>query len=133
MVGYPFGGLFTGVLLILAGGFTLGRHYLLEPICPNYPKAPFWLRNFMFLFAAVMVFLGLQFLWVFVSDAPNTIPPQPAPSMQLLSLALCLYQAAMLGNILRQRYPQEVWDRLNRINEKLFCKEDHPIWRWLSK
>ena len=124
MFAYPYGALITGTLLIIAGALTLTRHFLLEPVSDHYPKAPFWLRNAMFLFAAVLMFIGMQFLWAFFSGEPNTIPPQPSPSTQLLAVALALYKGAMLGNILRQRYPPETWQRLNRINE-IVCRKGH--------
>lgn len=123
MFAYPYGALITGILLFLAGCLTLARHYLLEPVSDHYPKAPFWLRNSMFLFATVLIFVGMQFLWAFASGAPNTIPPQPSPYTQLLSFALFLYKAAMLANILRQRYSPKTWARLNHINDLLQCSK----------
>jgi len=126
MFAYPYAALITGVMLSLAGVLTLARHYLLEPVSLRYPKAPFWLRNSMFLFAAILIYVGMKFLWVYFSDQPDTLPPQPAPSTQLLALSLVLYKAAMLANIVRQRYPIETWQRLNRINENLCPKK----WWW---
>lgn len=128
MFAYPYGALVTGGLLVLAGLLTMARHFLLEPVSTHYPKAPAWLRNSMFLFAAVLIYVGLQFLWAYWSGAPNTIPPQPSPSTQLLSLALVLYKGAMLGNILRQRYSADTWKRLNRINEHLRCSGGRCGW-----
>ncbi len=125
MFAYPYAALIVGVLLCLAGAFTLTRHFLLEPVSVHYPRAPFWLRNSMFLFAAVLIFIGMQFLWTFASGAPDIIPPQPSPSTQMLAVALALYKAAMLGNIVRQRYPAETWRRLNRVNEVLCLKKKH--------
>jgi len=135
MIAYPYGAFVTGLALVIAGGLTLGRHFLLEPVNDRFPKAPLWLRNSMFGFATVLIFLGVQYLWVFVSGAPNTVPPQPPTSIQVLSIALVFYKAAMLLNIARQRLPQEVWVKLNRINEHLLCKDGHchAMWRWLSR
>jgi hypothetical protein len=127
MIAYPWGALFTGLMLILAGCLTMARHTLLEPASTHYPKAPMFVRNFMFLFAAVLLFLGLRYVWVFYSGQPNTTPPQPDPSMQLLAIALVVYKTAMLCNIIRQRYPEQIWNRLNRINESLRCKDKDVI------
>lgn len=132
MFAYPYAALITGLLLMTAGGLTLTRHFLLEPMSGKYPKAPSWLRHSMFGFAAVLVLIGLQFVWAFVSDAPNVVPPQPTPAMQLLSVALVIHKACLLANILRQRYPEDVWARLNAITERLFCKNDRPLWNWLN-
>lgn len=132
MIDYPFGSLVTGLCLVGASAMALGRHALLEPVSGNYPKAPGWVRHSMFGMATILMFVGLQYLWVFVSGKPNTIPPQPPGSMQLLAIALFIHKAAMLLNILRQRCPEQVWDRLNRINQHLHCKDVGPFWKWLS-
>jgi len=121
MFAYPYAALITGVLLTLAGVLTLARHYLLEPVSIRYPKAPFWLRNSMFLFATVLIYIGMKFGWVYFSGQPDGIPPQPAPSTQLLAVALFFYKAAMLGNIVRQRYPADTWRRLNHLTELVTC------------
>lgn len=133
MIGYPWGALVTGAMLILSAIMTLTRHYLLEPGASHYPKAPAFVRHVMFAFAAVIMFLGLQYIWVFFNDHRQTVPPQPSPGLQLLASALMLYKATLLGNILAQRYPEQVWDRLNRINEALRCKDGHSIMRWFTR
>lgn len=132
MIGYPYAALFVGVMLVLAGGLTMARHMLLEPVSTHYPKAPLFVRNSMFAFAAVLLFLGLRFLWVFFDGQENTIPPQPDPSTQLLAAALVFYKAVMLVNIIRQRYTEQIWDRLNRINDALRCK-DNTVKGWLTR
>lgn len=123
MFAYPYGALITGVLLIVAGACTLARHLLLSPDTLDYPKAPWWLRLPMFAFAAVLVFLGLRFVWTFIGGAPDLIPPQPSPATQLLALVLVAYKAAMLINILRQRYSPATWARLNHITDLLACSK----------
>jgi membrane peptidoglycan carboxypeptidase len=127
MIVYPWGALFTGAMLILAGGFTLARHFLLQPISTHYPKAPKLIQNVIFLFAGALLFLGLQFVWVFWSGKPNTIPPQPSATMQFLATSLVFYSGAMLANIIRQRYPETVWIKLNRISDAMSCR-DKSIW-----
>lgn len=123
MIAYPWGALVTGSFLILAGIFTLIRHFLLEPAQLNYPKAPVFVRHGIFAFAMVCLFLGLQFIATFFDDAaPTSVPPQPGPAIQLLSTALMIYKGILLGNIVRQRYPADVWKRLNRVNEYLQCQ-----------
>ena len=131
MLAYP--SLMTGILLILAAAFTLARIFLLEPAMTHYPKAPTWVRNSMFLFATVLMFVGLHFLWVHFSDQPDTTPPQPSPTMQLIAIAMCIDKAVMFANIVRQRLPEEVWNKLHRVNDRLLCKDTPSVWRWLSK
>lgn len=123
--------LITGILLVLAGLLALLRQSLLEPDSPNYPKAPTWLRHCMFAFAVILTYTGLQSIWVALSARMGASDVSTG-HVQLLAVSLCLYNGAMVGNLLRQRYPQDVWERLNRINERLFCN-DKPFHRWLSK
>lgn len=114
--------LMVGTMVALAGALVLIRVMLLEPASVRYPKAPTWLRNLMLCFAAVLLFVGFQFVF-------SETPPQPAT--RLMALSLLLYKTAMLGNVIRQRYPEQVWRRLNRIDEVLHCKS--PASRWFSK
>lgn len=102
MIGYPWGALITGLMLLLASGFTLGRHFLLEPLCKHYPEAPAYVRHVMFAFGVALCFIGLNYLFVFFSDAPKTIPPQPGPGLQLLSSLVMLYNGALFWNLLQQ-------------------------------
>jgi hypothetical protein len=132
MISYPWGALYVGAMLSLAGVLTLARHFLFEPISGRYPKAPVFVRHAMFGFGAILIFLGLQFIMTFAQGGANTIPPQPTPAMQFLATALVLYKGTMLGNVVRQRYPEDVWNRLNRISESLHCG-DRPILRWFSR
>lgn len=135
MIGYPYGSIVTALFLVCAGVFTLARLFLLEPTSKRYPKAPAWLRNIMFAFAAAMIFIGLQYGYVFLSGAPRTSPPQPNAHMQFMATGLFLYSGAMLFNILRQRYPEHVWKKLNRINDHLCCTggRSGSFWKWLSQ
>ena len=128
MFAYPHAALLTGLMLVIAGGLTLARHFLLEPLSTHYPKAPAWLRHTMFLFAAVLIYTGLRFVWAFATNAPDTIPPQPGPATQLLAVALLLYKSAMLANVLRQHNTAATWKRLNRLNEK--CRTGGGKCRW---
>lgn len=132
MIAYPYGAIYVGVALIIAGILTMTRHFLLEPMFSRYPKAPALVRHSMFLFATALLFIGLQYIWVFVSGKPDTVPPQPTANMQFLATTLVIYKAVMLVNIIRQRYPEEVWTKLNRLNDSLPCK-DRKILTWLSK
>lgn len=135
MFAYPSGSLVAGLAFLLAGGFTLIRIFLLEPGSRQYPKAPGWLRVQMMLFSSVLLLFGLQYLWVFFSDQPNTMPPQASSHLQFLAIMLAIYKGAMLLNIVRQRFPEEIWKRLNRISESLPCqgKRFTPLWRYLAK
>jgi hypothetical protein len=132
MIAYPYGALFAGICLILAGVATLWRGFLLEPGSAMYPKAPALVRHATFGFAVVLCFLGLQYISTFIAGGPNTTPPQPTARMQFLGLSLAVYQVILLVNILRQRYPVHVWTKLNRLNDALPCK-DRPLSAWLSR
>jgi uncharacterized membrane protein len=124
MIAYPWAAIVTGVLLTLSGLLCLVRHFLLEPSMPHYPKAPVFVRHGIFAFAMVLLFLGLQYIFVFFDpDAVNDVPPQPGPAIQLLATALVIYKGILLGNIVRQRYSVETWQRLNRMNESLQCRQ----------
>lgn len=115
--------LITGIAFVVAGLFALGRQSLLEPASSQYPKAPGWLRHCMLAFAALQIFMGLQAL------TARHVVTDP---MALMACGLLLYNGAMLFNLLRQRYPEDVWERLNRINDRLFCSQS-PVRRFISK
>lgn len=122
---YPFthGDFAAGALLVAAGLIGLARQSLLEPESPRYPKAPSWLRYCMFWFSAALLFIGLRYA---------TGQEQATSSVHFLAVGLLLYNSAMLGNLFRQRYPEDVWERLNRINDRLCCNQS-PFLRWFSK
>lgn len=103
MIAYPWAALYTGIMLILAGGFTLGRHYLFEPVSVRYPKAPFFVRQTIFAFACAMFFVGIRFVLVFFYDDRMTSPPQPDAATQFLATCLFINNAVMFWNIQRQR------------------------------
>lgn len=127
MLEFPYGTLVAGILFIMAGGFTLSRHFLLEPTSKNYPRCPNWLRFIMFLFGSILVLYGLQYIWVFVSNKPDTIPPQASSPMQFMALCLCINQGSLFLNIVMQRCSEKVWTKLERINSLLLCKDQkHP-------
>lgn len=113
----------AGGFLVVAGLAALLRQSLLEPDSPRYPKAPAWLRLCMFAFAVVLIFTGLHIM----SAEHSTGGP-----FQLLAVSIALYNIAMLGNLVRQRYPEDVWERLNRMNDRLCCQTT-PLYKWLSK
>lgn len=113
--------LLAGVFYLLAGICGLVRHFILEPRMENYPRAPGWLLNVVFAFAAVLIFAGLRFLWAWGSGAAASIPPGATGMGVVLSASLLMYKASMLGNVLFQRYPAEVWMRLERISELVRC------------
>lgn len=113
--------LIAGVCLVLAGMSGLSRHFLLEPVSANYPKAPAWLNFVFFAFASVLIFLGLRFLVAFFTDAQGS-PPNAGPTMAFLSIFILVYKVSMLVNVLRQRLPSGTWDRLNRITDSARCR-----------
>lgn len=112
---------FAGLFYLLAGVFGLFRHLVLEPSIPNYPKAPPWLLHIVFAFAAVLIYAGARFLWVWGTGEGATSPPGATGFSVVLAFGTMAYKAAMLGNVLHQRYPADVWRRLNRINSLVRC------------
>ena len=120
-MGYVANAFFAGLFLFIAGVFGLMRHFLLEPGIQNYPKAPSWLLKVYFLFATVLIYMGLTYFTVWFMGGPNTIPPGASPKMVLLSFAILFYKGSMFVNVLRQRYPPEVWARINRLQDIVKC------------
>lgn len=112
---------FAGLFYLLAGLFSLSRHIILEPSIPNYPKAPAWLLNIVFAFGAILVYAGLRFLWVWGTGEGAVSPPGATGFSVMMAFAVMAYKIAMIVNVLRQRYPADVWARLNRINALARC------------
>ncbi|WP_267396200.1 MULTISPECIES: hypothetical protein [unclassified Sphingomonas] len=111
--------LVAGVSLVLAGGCGLVRHFLLEPKVANYPQAPRWLLTVFFGFATVLIFLGSRFLLAWYLGEAS--PPGATAAGAALGLALLIYKGSLLANVLHQRLPAEVWQRLNRITAMARC------------
>jgi hypothetical protein len=132
MIAYPYGALFVGVALLVTGIVSVARAFLLDPRSERYPKAPAFVRHTIFGFGTLMCWLGLHYLTVFFSDSASTSPPQPGAEMQFISTVLCIYKTILLANIARQRYPVDVWTKLNRLNDALPCK-DRKFLLWLSR
>lgn len=132
MIAYPYGALFVGVALLITGITSIVRTFLLDPGSERYPKAPAFVRTTIFGFGTMMCFIGLHYLTVFVSDSASTSPPQPGAEMQFMATVLAVYKTILLVNIIRQRYPAEVWAKLNRLNDALPCK-DRKFLAWLSR
>jgi hypothetical protein len=114
--------LWAGMFYLLAGLCGLVRHFLLEPTIPNYPRAPSWLLNVVFGFAALLIYAGLRYLWVWGTGEGSTTPPGATGMGVLLGAGLFIYKGAMLYNVARQRYPVETWRRLNRITDLARCR-----------
>jgi hypothetical protein len=110
----------AGSLLTGAGSLGLLRHFLLEPATKQYPKAPGWLRLVVFLFSTFLIFLGLRYLSTALGGV-DTTPPGAAMAMLSLSFVLFLYKLSLAVNVLSQRYPTQVWERLNAINTMVKC------------
>lgn len=115
--------IFAAGCMALASLFLMLRVLLLDPDSPNFPKAPAWLRNCMLLFAAVCLYTGINMV----------LTPMPTrTSSALFAFCLMLYKLFMLANVVRQRYPEHVWQRLERINDRLHC-DQNPFVKWLAK
>lgn len=123
----PLNTFWSGIFLTLAGASVLVRHLLLEPGLVNFPKAPKWLLNVYFLFATVMIYLGIRYLWAWKMGDTTTIPPAASPAMVLQSAALSIYNGAMLVNVVNQRMPKRAWRRINNITERAQRAFRRPI------
>lgn len=113
--------LFAGSFYLLAGICGLVRHFLLEPGMANYPRAPKWLLNVFFMFSCVLMYAGLRFLWVWATGEGVTVPPGVTGMGVMLAAATFIYKGSMLFNVARQRYPADVWVRLDRITKLVQC------------
>lgn len=103
----------TAVLLGLAG-FALGlRQIILSPKNITFPCAPETIRVAMFIGAVTLAFMAALF---YGHDQPYA--GQAANPVAVLAGIFALYNAAMLWNVLTQRLPPGVWDRLNRVERR---------------
>jgi hypothetical protein len=110
----------AGILLTASGSCGLLRHFLLEPKTPNYPKAPSWLLGVFFIFSTFLIFIGLRYINTAIIGV-DTTPPGAATVMVSMSAMLFFYKVSLLTNVLMQRYPAEVWQKLNSINTMVRC------------
>jgi hypothetical protein len=118
--------LITAVLLGLAGFATGLRQIILSPRNQTFPKAPEFVRSVMFIVAVSLA--GGAMLFFGHISRPGFYAGEAAGPVSLFALGLLIYNAALLYNILRQRYSPEVWARLNRITEtvKNSCPDTKP-------
>lgn len=115
--------LYAGIMWILAGCCGLTRHFVMEPKMTTFPKAPPYLHFVYFLTSTYFLFVGLRFAFAWYLGETG-IPPNASPSSVALAGVMLNYKATMLINILRQRYPTAVWNRLNNITKTLKCSTD---------
>lgn len=113
--------LLAGVFYFVAGTSGLVRHFLMEPGMTHYPPAPKWLLHIFFIFSSVLIYAGLRFLWAWGTGEGVNTPPGATAMAVLLSFTTMIYKLSMLYNVMRQRYPSDVWARLNRITRLLQC------------
>jgi hypothetical protein len=115
--------LITALLLALAG-FSIGvRQIVLSPRNSTYPPAPPLVRAAMFAFAVVLG--GSAMLFYGEQEVAGSFAGHAAALVAWIIAGVAAYNAVMLVNILRQRYPAEVWRRLNRAADtvKRSCPE----------
>lgn len=111
----------AGFFLLMAGFSGFVRHGLLEPKMTRYPPAPAWLLVVVYAFATVMLYLGMHYIYSAFFSPPDVIPPQASARMVLLSFTVFTYKIAMLVNVVRQRLPAHLWNRLNKITATAHC------------
>jgi len=102
--------LIAGSAYVIAGILGLARHFMLEPKVKAQPKAPAWLLHVFFCFSAILVYVGLRFLWAWGSGAAHTAPPGATGMGLLMALALLVYKAALLKDATDQyNLSGEIW------------------------
>jgi len=115
--------LITALLLAVAG-FSIGfRQIVLSPRNSTYPPAPRLVRLAMFVFAAFCG--GAAVMFHGGIDLPGDYAGRASGVVAIFVFGVATYNGVMLFNILLQRYPAEVWRRLNRAAEtvKKSCPE----------
>jgi len=112
--------LVTGLELFFAGALGLFRVLILEPRMSKYPSSSLITRSTIYLFSAGCCIIGFQLLCVWHSGI-IAVPPGPQSKLQLLAHLTLIYKFGMTWNLLRQRLPASVWDRLNRMSAKAHC------------
>lgn len=104
----------TAVMLAIAG-FALGlRQILLQPGQYSWPCAPRSLRIAMFLGACVMGYMAMLFFGH--ADEPTPYAGPAGTAIAVLVGLLALYFTVMLLNVLSQRRPRKVWERIEKHN-----------------
>lgn len=118
--------LVTAILIGIAG-FAIGfRQIVLSPRNSTYPPAPAHVRGAMWAFAVFCAFASVMFFGGI--DKPGAYAGNAAWVVLAFVAVVALYSSVLLANILAQRYPAEVWRRLNRATEtvKRSCPERKP-------
>jgi len=102
--------LLAGAAYVLAGIFGLIRHFMLEPKVQAMPRAPTWLLHVFFCFSAVLVYVGLRFLWAWGTNSAMTSPPGATGMGLLMAISLLVYKASLLKDATSQyRLSGEIW------------------------
>lgn len=117
--------LLTALLLALAG-FTLGlRQIFLDPRNATFPCAPAGVRMLMFLGAGALGGLAVLF-W---GHSSRPYAGEAAAPIAVLAGLLAIYFSAMVINVLAQRWPSRVWDRINAYDARVRAssRADGPL------
>lgn len=109
--------LLTGIFFLLGSLFVGMREILLRPENTKFPKVPFWVSLSLFVYCLALFLAGTALIF----SVYNRAPLNQGALFLIVSAAIALHNLATLANVLTQRYPSRVWERLHRIAEAANC------------
>lgn len=113
----------AGVALCIAGFFFGLRVIFLNPDAEGWPPAPTIVRVSIFALMAFMMMAGVEVGGQALKSGVSVIPL----TVVLVFWSLAAYAVIMWFNILRQRYPAVVWNRIERIMALANCRNGRTL------
>lgn len=113
----------AGVALCVAGFFFGLRVIFLNPEAEGWPPAPTLVRVAMFAFMALMILAGVEVGGRAINTGTSMFPL----SVILVFWGLAAYSVVMWVNIVRQKYPLVVWNRIERIMTLASCRNGRTL------
>lgn len=113
----------AGVALCVAGFFFGLRVIFLNPEAEGWPPAPTLVRVTMFAPMAFMMMAGVEIIGEALKTGRSWVPL----TLVLVFWSLAAYASVMWFNILRQRYPAIVWNRVERIMTLAHCRNGRTL------
>lgn len=110
--------LLTGCMYAVAALAIGLRSIAFEPQNVRLPRGPTWVRLTLNGVAVILAFSAAAVLFPLSDGRAVTTTWRELA----VSAGIAGYAVAMLVNVLRQRYPESVWRRINRINEIACCR-----------
>lgn len=110
--------LLTGIFFLLASLFVGVREILLRPENTKFPKVPFWVSLSLFVYCIALFLAGTSLIF----SVYNRAPLDQGALFLIVAAAIALHNLATLANVLTQRYPPRVWERLHLIAYRAKCQ-----------